>query len=433
MRACLAEEFSAVYVLNLRGNARTSGELRRSEGDNAFGQGSRAPVAITILVRNPEAVHDGCRIRYRDIGDYLRREEKLAVLREAGSIVGIEDWQTIAPDRHHDWIGQRSEEFQKLYPVGSKAAKAGKVDEAVFRLYSRGLETARDAYVYNFSRDACAENARRMVEDYLGALRELDEFNNGSPTDEIIHEITDRHSSNVRWDQGLKDNLRRRKAVTYSPDNVWATQYRPFVKQHCSVENVFIHRKGQMDSIFPASDSENRVICVPGIGSTKPFSALVADTMPDLHFLAFGQCFPRYRYGSGRRCSVSFRGSNRAGSASTTSQTRPCAPSACATTTTRSPRTGFSITSTAFFTRLPTGHVSPTILPRNYRASLSRPIFTPLRGQGVHSRNFISAMRPARNTRLRLCLPTKENPGRSISGSASERCGLPTTKGRRLS
>ena len=135
VRACLAEEFSSVYVLNLRGNARTSGELRRSEGDNAFGQGSRAPVAITILVRNPEALHDGCRILYRDIGDYLRREEKLAVLREAGSIAGIEDWRTITPDRHHDWIGQRSEEFQKLYPVGSKAAKAGKTDEAVFKLY----------------------------------------------------------------------------------------------------------------------------------------------------------------------------------------------------------------------------------------------------------------------------------------------------------
>ena len=94
----------------------------------------------------------------------------------------------------------------------------------------------------------------------------------------------------------LKDNLGRRKAVTYSPDNVWSTQYRPFVKQHCYVDYVLVQRKYQMDSIFPASDSENRVICVPGIGSTKPFSALVADTMPDLHFLAFGQCFPRYRY-----------------------------------------------------------------------------------------------------------------------------------------
>ena len=206
VRACLAEEFSSIYVLNLRGNQRTQGERSRQEGGKVFGQGSRAPVAITILVRNPEALHDGCRILYRDIGDYLRREEKLAVLREAGSIAGIEDWRTITPDRHHDWIGQRSEEFQKLYPVGSKAAKAGKTDEAVFKLYSNGYKTSRDAYIYNFSFNACAENARKMVGDYLGALRELDEFNNGSPTDEIIHEITGRHSSNVRWDRELKNN-----------------------------------------------------------------------------------------------------------------------------------------------------------------------------------------------------------------------------------
>ena len=151
--------------------------------------------------------------------------------------------------------------------------------------------------VYNFSRDACTKNARKMVDDYLGALRELDEFRNGSPTDEVIQEITGRHSSNVRWDRELKNNLRRRKPVTCSPDNVWSTQYRPFVKQHCYVENVFIHRKGQMDSIFPASDSENRVICVPGGGSDKPFSTLVVDTMPDLNINAAGaQCFPRYRY-----------------------------------------------------------------------------------------------------------------------------------------
>ena len=201
------------------------------------------------------------------------------------------------PDRHHDWIGQRSEEFQKLYPVGSKAAKAGKTDEAVFKLYSRGLATSRDAYIYNFSFNACAENARKMVGDYLGALRELDEFNNGSPTDEIIHEITGRHSSNVRWDRELKNNLRRRKEVSYTTNRIWSTQYRPFVKQHCYVEYTLVNNKYRMDSIFPAVDSANRVICVPGGGSDKPFSTLVVDTMPDLNINAAGaQCFPRYRY-----------------------------------------------------------------------------------------------------------------------------------------
>ena len=139
VRACLAEEFSSIYVLTLRGNQRTQGERSRREGGKVFGQGSRAPVAITVLVRNPNAAHEGCRILYRDIGDYLKREEKLAILREAGSITGIDQWQEITPDRYHDWIGQRDETFQALYPMGSKAVKAEKSDEAVFRLYSRGL------------------------------------------------------------------------------------------------------------------------------------------------------------------------------------------------------------------------------------------------------------------------------------------------------
>ena len=214
-------------------------------------------------------------------------------MREAGSIAGIDDWREIAPDRHNDWIGQRSDEFQKLYPMGSKAAKAGRMDEAIFKLYSNGYKTSRDAYIYNFSQDACAGNARKMVDDYLGALQELKE-SRAEALD--LEEIVSRHSSNVRWDRELKNNLRRQKEVSYSADNIWTTQYRPFVKQHCYADYVLVNNKYQMDSIFPAADSDNRAICIPGVGSTKPFSALVVDTMPDLHCVAFGQCLPRYRY-----------------------------------------------------------------------------------------------------------------------------------------
>ena len=291
VRACLAEEFSSIHVLNLRGNQRTQGERSRQEGGKVFGQGSRAPVAVTILVRNPSAGYDGCRIRYRDIGDYLTREKKLDMVREAGSIAGIEDWQAITPDRHHDWVGQRDEAFQKYYPVGSKEAKAGKADKAIFKLYSRGLATSRDAYIYNFSRDACTTNAYAMVGDYQGAMLVREEH-----ADYTIDQATGRYSSNLRWDRELKNNLRRSKGVVYSPDNVRTTQYRPFVKQRCYVDYVLVNNKYQMDRIFPAANSDNRAICVPGVGSTKPFSALIVDTMPDLHFVAFGQCFPRYRY-----------------------------------------------------------------------------------------------------------------------------------------
>ena len=296
VRACLAKEFNTIYVLNLRGNQRTQGERSRMEGGKIFGQGSRAPVAITILVRNPNADHESCRILYHDIGDYLKREEKFSKLREAGSIAGIGDWREITPDKHHDWIGQRDEAFQKLYPMGSKDAKAGKTDDTIFKLYSRGLATSRDAYIYNFSHQACGKNARAMIDDYLGALQELSAGNQGSLK---LDDIVKRHSSNVRWDLNLKNNLKRKKTVKYSTNNIWKTQYRPFVKQNCYVEYVLANSKYQMDRIFPTKDSENQAIYVPGVGSTKPFSALVTNTMPDLELVSKGQCFPRYRFEHG--------------------------------------------------------------------------------------------------------------------------------------
>ena len=209
-------------------------------------------------------------------------------------IVGNPPWsagQRSSAD--NDWIGQRDEAFEPLYPVGTKEAKAGRANDAVFRLYSRGLATSRDAYVYNFSRDACADNARRVVENYRGAMRDWSRAET-EPAD--IEAIAERHSSNVRWDAQLKDNLRREKQVAFSANNIWTTQYRPFVKQRCYVDYMLVNRKYLQDSIFPAHDSENRAICVPGVGSVKPFSALMVDCMPDLELVSKGQCFPRYRY-----------------------------------------------------------------------------------------------------------------------------------------
>ena len=291
VRACLAEEFSSVYVLDLRGNQRTQGERSRQEGGKVFGSLSRAPVAITILVRNPDAT--GCRILYRDIGDYLKREEKLEILSKAGSIAGLDGWLEIKPNKHHDWIGQRDEAFQRFYPVGSKDAKAGKADDAIFKLFSNGYKTGRDAYLYNFSRDACAENARKMVADYLGAMQELEASRDKTPD---VEAITDRHDSNLHWDSKLQRHVQQRVATEFSDQHIRKVTYRPFTKQHLYADETFAQRPGRTRDIFPNETSENRAICLPGVGSTKPFSALMVDTMPDLHFVAFGQCFPRYQY-----------------------------------------------------------------------------------------------------------------------------------------
>ncbi len=292
LRACLAEEFSSIWVLNLRGDARTSSERRRSEGDNVFGQGSREPAAITVLVRNPEATPKRCRILYHDIGDYLKRGEKLATLREAGSVGAmVLDWREIRPDRHHDWIGQRDEGFRKLYPVASKAVKAGRTGEAVFKSFSNGYKSGRDAYVYNFSREVCLDNARRMVEEYVGAVRTLAERPGLS-----VRETTRQYSSHFHWDEKTEKQAARRIAAEFREQQVRRVAYRPFVKMYLYSDENFAQRPALMPHFFPDAAAENRVICVSGVGSKKPFSALVADAMPDLHFVAFGQCLPRYEY-----------------------------------------------------------------------------------------------------------------------------------------
>ena len=291
IRACLAEEFSSVYVLHLRGNQRAQGERSRREGGKVFGSGSRAPVAIMILVKNPNAAHNSCRIHYREIGDYLNREEKLGILREAVSISGFSDWQTLTPDKHHDWIEQRSDAFGKFYPMGSESAKAGKADDAIFGLYSLGLATSRDTYIYNFSHDTCAANALKMTQDYLNALQEIE--NNPK---RMADEVALRHANHIKWEGNLKDNLKRKKKTLFQVDDIRKVVYRPFVEMNGYVNYPFIARKYQMDRIFPDSLSENRAICVTGKGATKPFSALVTDTMPDLELISKGQCFPRYSY-----------------------------------------------------------------------------------------------------------------------------------------
>ena len=292
IRACVAEEFSSVYVLNLRGNQRTQGEQSRREGGKVFGSGSRAPVAITILVKNPNATPTACRIHYRDIGDYLSREQKLEALKEKGSISGFTDWQEIEPDEHHDWIGQRNDAFAQFYPLGSKRTRAGEADDTIFRLYSQGVQTTRDAYTYNFSREACAENAERMTQDYLAALAAIEE-NPELTADEAAR----RHTANVKWNDQLKNKLERKIKPKFEQGYIRKVVYRPFIPTNCYADYTFVQMKFQMDRIFPYSYSENRVICVPGIGGKKTFSALVTDIIPDLNINeASTQCFPRYCY-----------------------------------------------------------------------------------------------------------------------------------------
>ena len=154
-----------------------------------------------------------------------------------------------------------------------------------------GFKTGRDPYSYNFLRDACAENARKMTQDYLATLSEM-ETNPELSADTVMR----RHSSNLKWDRELEKNLKRKKKTEFEEGYIRTVLYRPFVATNGYVDYTFVQRKYQMDRIFPNSSSENYVICVPGIGSKKPSSVLMTNMMPDVQLIFNHQCFPRYRY-----------------------------------------------------------------------------------------------------------------------------------------
>ena len=173
MRKCLEEEFTGIHVVHLRGNARTQGDRRRAEGDPVFGTGSRAPVAITLLVRNPE--RHGCRILFHDIGDYLNREEKLNKVKEYQSIRGVAasgGWSTIVPDMYHDWLNQRDAGFAAFIALGDKSG-GEPPGKTIFKNYTLGVATSRDAWCYNYSKAALRDNIQARIRFYNAERRRL--------------------------------------------------------------------------------------------------------------------------------------------------------------------------------------------------------------------------------------------------------------------
>ena len=277
VRACLAEEFSDVWCFDLRGDQRTQGETSKKEGGKIFGAGSRAPVAITILVKNPKK--RGCTIRYKDIGDSLSREEKLTILKNAKSVEGITDWQVIRPNKHHDWLAQRVEDaFEKYAPIGSKDTKSGKGDNAIFRTYSGGVSTSRDAWVYNSSTTELTKSMKRHIK-----------YCNSQDPDNPIKDPTQ-----GKWSRALPKRLRRAK-LPFDGDKIRVALYRPFFKQYLYFDHVYNETPGRIPKLFPLPDTQIPTICVPDQFTGK-FSAFITDITPDLELVHHGQCFPLYVY-----------------------------------------------------------------------------------------------------------------------------------------
>lgn len=290
LRKCFEREFSAIYVYNLKGAIRAKvREEARREGQSVFN--IMTGTCIVILVKKAGG-KEKADIYYREIGDFLNRQEKLEEIKSVRSVAASAFTQRVLkPNAAGDWLNQRSDLFTQFTAI-APAKKFDKKACAVFCVNSRGFETARDAWVYNFSESRERKNISSMIEKYN---RQLVAFakagDNVKAKDFVSYDAT-----KISWSSSLLGTLEKGIEVHFEANAVVDSVYRPFAKLHAYAGQRVIHRPGQMREFFPTSDSENRLICICGVGSRKPFSALLTDKISDLELVEKAQCFPLYWY-----------------------------------------------------------------------------------------------------------------------------------------
>lgn len=285
LRKCLTAECSHLYVFNLRGNARTQGEERRKEAGGVFGEGSRTPVTITLMIKDP--AHIGpCELLYHDIGDYLSREEKLDIVEQFGSIENME-WEQITQNSEGDWINQRDPAFEKFIDI-----------DKIWDLRTRGLESTRDSWVYNMDHSALQSNMRRTIDCYNKEVANYVRICKGRRKEDCpsVEEVVDKDPKKISWSSSLLPNVGRGRNASFDSSCIRPAIYRPFNKQWLYFDGMMNHRVGKWPKLFPTEKHPNIVISAAGIGAAKAFSALTTRTLPDLEMISKGQCFPLHWY-----------------------------------------------------------------------------------------------------------------------------------------
>lgn len=293
-RKSVVDEFTSIHVFHLRGNATTKGEIRRKEKDNIFDQGSRSPIAVTLLVKNPGVVEQG-RIHFHDIGDYLNREEKLSIIARFGSIGGVErenGWQTIIPDEHGDWLGQRDSSFEQHIIVASKERQQA---PTLFVDVSSGIKTNRDPWCYNASKEIVSLNMERMITFYNNELDMYTKMFASSRIKPDPEQVVDKNSAKIKWTRETYASVKSGRKGVFASNHVVTSAYRPFTTEWAYFDRHFNNCVYQMPTIFPYYSEANRIIAFSGPGAPE-FSVVMCDMVPNYDFQSKGLCLPRYIY-----------------------------------------------------------------------------------------------------------------------------------------
>ena len=293
-RLYLEKEFSSIYIFNLRGNQRTSGELSRKEGGKIFGSGSRTPISITLLVKNPDVKAEKATIQYHDIGDYLDREKKLKIVKAYGTFANSKLPLTILkPNEQGDWLSERNDLFKNFIPLGDRDKSLDKELTFFKPVFSFGIFTARDSWVWNYNKISLAQNVQTTIDFYNEERVRFREAKKNKLT-LLAKDFISINPSRISWDnRRLIGGVDGDKEIKYNESNIRNGLYRPFAKQLNYFSLDLSHSLYLQKSYFPSHDSFNLIICTSASASTDSFTALISNRFVEL---SFGRCFPLYYY-----------------------------------------------------------------------------------------------------------------------------------------
>ncbi|GAA7407733.1 DEAD/DEAH box helicase family protein [Helicobacter pylori] len=303
-RKCVAKEFSHLYALNLRGNARTSGETFRKEGGKIFDSGSRATIAIIFFVKD-KSVNNNT-IHYYEVEDYLKREAKLNLLANFENLESV-PFEKITPNDKGDWINQREDGFEKLIPL--KRDKKLKIFDTIFDINSFGVVSGRNPWVYNSSPKILTQSVQKCIDTYNADLKRFNaryreafkQRTKGVKSGELYRHLNDKENTTdktkIAWTDGLKNHLlKNQKLPESSEERMRLSLYRPFNKQWLYWDKDLINAQRQFSKIFPNKALTQNVVINTGVGNGKDFSALVSDFISDYFLISQTQAYPLYYY-----------------------------------------------------------------------------------------------------------------------------------------
>ncbi|MEZ4528951.1 MAG: type ISP restriction/modification enzyme, partial [Desulfobacterales bacterium] len=287
-RKVVAEEFNEIYIIDLKGNARTSGERRRKEGGNVFSDKIRVGIAVYFLIKKHG--ESGCRIWYTAVDDYLKADGKKAFLSQHR--LRDLNFQHIIPDKDHNWIHLTDNDFDTLLPLAAKETKIAKQEDdekAVFKLFSLGIVSARDEWVYDFAENSVEKKMNYLINNYNQHVKKYSSLKRKRPVEKFV-------DCKIKWTRAVKRDLEKGRVYEFDKNLIIDSLYRPFVKKKLYFSKELNEMQYQQNRIFGINCNNKAITFVAG--NRLPFSALAVDAVPNygIYSLDPAQCLPLYRY-----------------------------------------------------------------------------------------------------------------------------------------